>query len=166
MTSEILELEVHNKTDSKKKFIIPVFKIINVIHEYDENIDLTLMGSTETLVDVQDNNNKSKLLTIIKTILVCIVLFLGAGLAIINFHADVNMDQSLQIIYHMVTGKENNKPLILLIPYSLGIGTGMLVFFNHVFQRKLQKEPSPLEVEMFLYQKNMDNYILDGNKDN
>ncbi len=124
------------------------------------------MGDTEILVNIQGESSEWKLFSILKTALVCFILFLGAGLAIVNFHADVNMDKSLQIIYHMVTGEEKQKPLILLIPYSLGIGAGMTVFFNHLFQKKWKKEPSPLEVEMFMYEKNIDDYILDTTKHN
>lgn len=146
--------------------MIPALKIINIVYKYNENIDLKIMGDIEILVNIQGEDNEGKLFTIIKTALVCFILFLGAGLAIVNFHADVNMDKSLQIIYHMVTGEENQKPFILLIPYSLGIGAGMTVFFNHVFQKKWKKEPSPLEVEMFMYEKNIDDYILDTTKHN
>ncbi len=162
----LLELEVHHISDKQVYDVIPALRIINVIHEFDKNIELTVMGEAEILVDVQGNNRESKAFNIAKIVLVCFILFLGAGLAIVNFHADVNMDQSLQIIYHMVTGEENSKPLILLIPYSIGIGTGMTVFFNHMFQNKWKKEPSPLEVEMFMYQKNIDDYILDETKHN
>lgn len=166
MEKEILELEVQDISGRKKNDVIPALKIINIVYNYDKNIDLRIMGDTEILVNIQGENEESKLFTIIKTIMVCLILFLGAGLAIVNFHADVNMDKSLQIIYHMVTGEKNSKPLILLIPYSLGIGAGMSVFFNHIFQKKWKKEPSPLEVEMFMYEKNIDDYILDTTKHN
>nr|WP_278335741.1 stage V sporulation protein AA [Proteiniborus sp. DW1] len=167
MEDSLLELKVHDVSGKKINDVIPALRIINVIHEFNKDIELTVMGEAEILVDVQGNNsNESKIFNIIKTVLVCFILFLGAGLAIVNFHADVNMHQSLQIIYHMVTGEENSKPLILLIPYSVGIGTGMTVFFNHMFQNKWKKEPSPLEVEMFMYQKNIDDYILDKTKHN
>ncbi|WP_352419983.1 stage V sporulation protein AA [Proteiniborus sp.] len=163
---EILELEVHDISGKIKNDVIPALKIINVVHKYNENIDLEIMGDTEILVNIQGESSEWKLFSILKTALVCFILFLGAGLAIVNFHADVNMDKSLQIIYHMVTGEEKQKPLILLIPYSLGIGAGMTVFFNHLFQKKWKKEPSPLEVEMFMYEKNIDDYILDTTKHN
>ncbi|MNP77793.1 hypothetical protein D3C76_1752930 [compost metagenome] len=36
----------------------------------------------------------------------------------------------------------------------------MVVFFNHLFKKKWNEEPTPLEVEMFLYQKNIDHYVV------
>ncbi|MDD1367314.1 hypothetical protein PTB13_04110, partial [Bacillus sp. MHSD17] len=60
------------------------------------------------------------------------------------------------------------RPLGLrLIPYSLGLGLGMVLFFNHVFQKRINEEPSPLEVEMFQYQQSLDQYVIvHENKDN
>jgi len=81
-----------------------------------------------------------------------------------NFHTDVSMEQVHQRIYYLVTGAYNARPLILQIPYSLGIGLGMVLFFNHVFKRKLNDEPSPLELEVFLYQENIDQYVIDHEK--
>jgi stage V sporulation protein AA len=36
----------------------------------------------------------------------------------------------------------------------------MAVFFNHLFKKKWNEEPTPLEVEMFLYQQNVDKYVV------
>ena len=52
------------------------------------------------------------------------------------------------------------KPLFFQIPYSIGLGLGMIIFFNHVFKKRLNEEPSPLEVEMFNYQQDLDQYVI------
>ena len=65
-----------------------------------------------------------------------------------------------QKIYKLVTGKEVEKPLMFQIPYSIGLGLGMIIFFNHVFKKRLNEEPSPLEVEMFNYQMDLDQYVI------
>ncbi|MNI93321.1 hypothetical protein D3C73_1512510 [compost metagenome] len=46
------------------------------------------------------------------------------------------------------------------IPDSLGMGVGMALFFNRFFKKTFNEEPSPLEVEMYLYQENMNQYIV------
>ena len=45
-----------------------------------------------------------------------------------NFHADVSMLAVHQRIYELMTGKKVDHPLILQIPYSIGIGAGMVHF--------------------------------------
>jgi stage V sporulation protein AA len=77
-----------------------------------------------------------------------------------NFHEDVAMGDVHQKIYQLITGEKSEKPLIIQIPYSLGVGIGMVLFFNHLFKKKFNEEPSPLEVEMFKYQQDLDQFIV------
>ncbi len=76
-----------------------------------------------------------------------------------SFHADVSMPFVHRQIYHLLTGENDPHPLLLQIPYSLGIGLGMVIFFNHIGKLKKRKDPSPLEVEMFLYNQNVNSYL-------
>ncbi len=91
---------------------------------------------------------------------VLILLFIGSGLTIMNFHADVSMLDVHRKLYKLITGEDNPHPYILQIPYSLGLGGGMLLFFNRVFKKKLHEEPDPLEVEMYLYEENVRQYMV------
>ena len=70
------------------------------------------------------------------------------------------MQEVHQRLYEMITGKKEDKPLLLQISYSLGLGIGMILFFNHVFRKRINEEPSPLEVEMFNYQQSLDQYVI------
>ena len=81
-------------------------------------------------------------------------------MAIMNFHDDVSMQSVHQKIYTIITGKKKTKPLLFQIPYSIGLGVGMIFFFNHVFKKRMNEEPSPLEVEMFNYQMDLDQYVI------
>ena len=36
----------------------------------------------------------------------------------------------------------------------------MILFFNHFFKKRFNDEPSPLEVEMFNYQQDLDRYAM------
>jgi stage V sporulation protein AA len=43
----------------------------------------------------------------------------------------------------------------------------MVLFFNHLFKKKINEEPSPLEVEIFNYQLDLDKYVaMNENKEN
>ncbi|MNW57963.1 hypothetical protein D3C74_358020 [compost metagenome] len=60
----------------------------------------------------------------------------------------------------MITGERDEHPYLFQAAYSIGIGLGMIVFFNHLFKKKWNEEPTPLEVEMFLYQENLNQYVI------
>jgi stage V sporulation protein AA len=137
--------------------ILDVMKVIPIVTNVVEQINIEIIGQTQTIVEVV---YKKIGVSIPLFILIWLLLFFGAALAIMNFHEDVSMQAVHQRIYKIITGKENVKPLILQIPYSIGLGLGMILFFNHVFKKRLNEEPSPLEVEMFNYQQDLDRYVI------
>jgi len=151
--------------DTKKEVnvLISVLSMITFIKENISNVDLVVIGQTDVLINFNDKNDSEDKYKILRVILVCFLLFIGAITAIINFHSDVDMKQAHSTIYKIITGTENDKPLLLQIPYSLGIGVGMSVFFNHVFKKKLGNEPTPLEMKMYSYQQSVDEYVKNKN---
>ena len=44
---------------------------------------------------------------------------------------------------------------MLEISYSIGLGLGILVFFNHFLKWKMNADPTPLEVEMRTYEEDI-----------
>lgn len=141
--------------------VVELMEVLQVIREKEPALDIHTIGPPQTLVEFKTPEPVPRWFALAG---VWALLFVGSGLAIMNFHTDVSMEQVHQRIYYLVTGAYNARPLILQIPYSLGIGLGMVLFFNHVFKRKLNDEPSPLELEVFLYQENIDQYVIDHEK--
>jgi len=146
----------------KRNVLISATSIISFIKQNVQDIDLVIMGETDVLINVISEKTDKDKYKIARVILVCFLLFIGSITAIINFHSDVDMEQAHRTIYRVVTGIETDKLLLIQIPYSLGIGAGMSVFFNHVFNKKINEEPTPLEMEMHTYQQNVDKYIKDN----
>lgn len=143
----------------KCNILVPTISIISFIKKNMQNVDLVVVGETDVLINfINKKINKDKY-KVARVILVCFLLFIGSITAIINFHSDVDMKQAHKVIYKVITGIETDRLLLLQIPYSLGIGVGMSVFFNHVFNKNINEEPTPLEMEMYTYQQDVDEYI-------
>jgi len=163
---QLKSLFIYQTTPQDKNLV--VIDLMNVLHNIKNNYpELTIIniGNPEVIVEIITPSMK-KQPHFIFIALVWILLFIGSGLAIMNFHHDVSMQEVHKRIYYLLTGIEKEKPLLLQIPYSFGIGIGMILFFNHIFKKKINEEPSPLEVEMFLYQQNLDQYVVSNeNKD-
>ncbi|MGM7721311.1 stage V sporulation protein AA [Metabacillus sp. Hm71] len=165
LTQKLRELFIHKiKPSDKNMVVIDVMHVIKEVHKFDPHIDVQAIGASQTIVEIVFEKKK------LSPLLFCAVwllLFIGAGLAIMNFHEDVSMQQVHQRIHKLVTGKANAQPLLLQIPYSLGLGLGMVLFFNHLFKKRINEEPSPLEVEIFNYQLDLDKYVaMNENKEN
>lgn len=152
------------KLEDGELIIIDIMQVIRKLRTIHPEVPLEIQGASQIIVEVMNPRKKAQPLLVA---LVWIILFVGAGLAIMNFHTDVSMLQVHQRIFYLITGVKNEQPLWLQIPYSIGIGLGMVLFFNHLFQKRIKEEPSPLEVELFLYQQNLDQYYIQHeNKEN
>ena len=156
--AKVEEIPIYQVTkEDKNLVVIDVMKVITAIHSVMTNIEIQVVGPTQTIVEVQYPKKK---LAPVYFAFIWFLLFIGAALAIMNFHEDVSMREVHQQIYKIVTGIDNPKPLLLQVPYSFGLGIGMVLFFNHLFKKRFNEEPSPLEVEMFNYQQDLDQYVI------
>lgn len=148
---------VHTEKRDGTMLLIDVLPLIARIKQVVPEAQVETLGSSHILVELLPHERPpSKSLFI----LVWLLLFFGSALTIMNFHADVNMKEVHIRVVEMLTGYRDENPYMFQIAYSIGIGFGMAVFFNHMFKRKWNDEPTPLEVEMYLYQQNVDQYAV------
>lgn len=158
--NELKDLPIYyvSENDSSNNIIIiDVMQVIRKITKADEDVEVQTIGPSQTIIEVVF---KKKGVSIPLFLLIWFLLFFGSALAIMNFHEDVSMHEVHERLYTIITGKVEEKPLLFQIPYSVGLGLGMIIFFNHVFRKRLNEEPSPLEIEMFNYQQNLDQYVI------
>ncbi|RUT47719.1 stage V sporulation protein AA [Paenibacillus anaericanus] len=137
--------------------VIDMLHVIRVIREQFPEIQVEFVGEPHVLVELVSKEKKP---SPILFVLVWLLLFFGAALTIMNFHADVSMPEVQVRIVEMITGERDEHPYLFQAAYSMGLGLGMIVFFNHLFKKNWNDEPTPLEVEMFLYQENLNHYII------
>ena len=147
------------QADAKDRniIIVDVMHVVEEIKKFDSMIDVQIIGPSQTIIEVVYKKRK---ISPIFFLIIWFLLFFGSMLTIMNFHEDVSMQDAHQRLYKIITGKSVDKPLMFQIPYSFGLGLGMILFFNHVFKKRLNEEPSPLEVEMFNYQQDLDRYVV------
>ncbi|MBS4217255.1 stage V sporulation protein AA [Bacillus sp. FJAT-49711] len=154
---ELPDLIVYElKKDDNQLVVLDVMHVIRIISLHFPDCDIQTIGPNQTIIEII---REKKITSMPLFLFVWILLFVGSGLAILNFHEEVSMQAVHQKLYWIITGKENTKPLLMQIPYSFGIGMGMILFFNHIFKKRFNEEPSPLEIEMFNYQQDLDHYV-------
>ncbi|WML47645.1 stage V sporulation protein AA [Neobacillus sp. PS3-34] len=158
MLQSLQNLTVHQVSQKDQSIvIIDVMKVIGEISHVFPEAEIQTIGPAQTIIEVI---YKKKGVSIPFFLLIWFLLFFGSALAIMNFHDDVSMRSVQEKIFTIITGRTEPKPYLFQIPYSIGIGLGMILFFNHVFRKRINEEPSPLEVEMFNYQQDLDNYVI------
>lgn len=141
--------------------VIEAMQVLRMVKASFPELQIQILGSVHTIIE---RSAKARIHKKLLVVLVWIFLFTGSGLAIMNFHTDVSMKKVHDRIYFLVTGERVEGSLLLQIPYSLGIGIGMILFFNHLFKRRFNEEPSPMELEMYLYQDAIDQYVIEHEK--
>ncbi|GGF87453.1 stage V sporulation protein AA [Paenibacillus abyssi] len=153
---EQLVLYHHQQTDGNR-YVIDMLHIIKTIRQADRSITIEPYGDPQLLVIISAKPLKPRIMVLV---LAWLLLFFGAGLAIMNFHTDVSMREVHIRLSELVTGTKQEHPVWFQIPYSFGIGLGMILFFNHLFRKRFNEEPNPLEVELYQYQENVNTYVI------
>ncbi|MFD1413909.1 stage V sporulation protein AA [Oceanobacillus jeddahense] len=140
----------------KNILVIDSFLVIDHLTNEYPNVEFQLLGPEQTLIKIEPRKKPTHPVIIT---FVWLLLFVGSAMTIMNFHYDVSMQPVQQKLHFILTGVENEYPLWIQIPYSLGLGLGTILFFNHWFKKRFNEEPSPLEVEIFNYQQDLQQYI-------
>lgn len=155
----LLELPVHRiRPEDGNLLVIDMLQIAKVIREAEPGIVIETYGEPHVLVEVaKEGVVKPRRLVLV---LAWVLLFFGSGMTILNFHADVNMPEVQKRVTKLLTGRSDWHPWLFQIPYSIGVGLGMLLFFNRLFRRRPTDEPNPLEIEMFMYQESVNHYVI------
>ena len=95
-----------------------------------------------------------------KVALVSLICCAGGAFSIMAFHNDISITNIFMEFYEFVTGNESSGFTVLEVSYSIGLLVGILVFYNHVGRRKISSEPTPIEVSMRSYERDMDETVV------
>lgn len=162
LKAEVENTIIYETKDNEDWKVISSITIIEKIIKKNPNLDIEIIGSDEVLIEIKTREKERKIFIFLKVTVVFILVFFGAGFTIMNFHTDVDMEETMRIINQSLTGNNDSNPLLLTISYSIGLGLGVIIFFNRMISRsqRRKKEPGPMEIELYNYDKEMEEYIL------
>ncbi|WP_372629168.1 stage V sporulation protein AA [Cohnella sp.] len=153
------KLPLHEVTAADGNLVlIDMLQVVKAIREAEPGMVIETFGEPHVLLEISPAGEVKPRKVVL--VLAWLLLFFGSGMAMMNFHADVNMPAVQLRITELITGKGSKHPWLFQIPYSIGVGMGMLLFFNRLLRKRLNDEPNPLEVEMFMYQENVNHYVI------
>lgn len=175
---DILSLECSNKTvipkiksiklvkfseqgKKQQRIVVSVLKIIACIHEQYPNLDIQNLGETDIILTYENQNTPGNVVHLLKTAVVVVLVFCGSAFSIMAFHNDVSITKLFSQIYLALTGVESDGYTILEVSYSIGIIIGILGFFNHFGKKRFTVDPTPLEVQMRLYENDIQTTLVE-----
>ena len=146
----------------KKTYLLSVVDIIKVLNQKWPDATISNVGEMDILIEYLPAAAKRNPLWLwAKVFFVSLVLFVGASTTIMCFHSDTQVPLVFENIYYMFFGENKEIPKLLSIPYSIGLGLGIIVFFNHFTKISLTQDPTPIEIEMTTYEKETNASVID-----
>ncbi|HIT89158.1 MAG TPA: stage V sporulation protein AA [Candidatus Merdenecus merdavium] len=143
------------------RYVVSVMKVITTILKEYPNLDINPIGEADFIITYETKKRRFVWLDWTKTAFVCLTTFFGAGFSIMTFNNDVDIPKLFGQLYYQFTGQVSDGFGILEVTYSLGLGIGVLVFFNRFGRKSLTKDPSPIEVEMRLYEDDINRTLIE-----
>jgi len=148
--------------DRKKTYLLSVIDLIQVLNRKYPDATVSNVGEKDILIEyLPEAEKRVELWTWTKVAFVSLILFVGSATTIMCFHTDVQLPLIFQNIYYLFYGENREMPVQLSIPYSIGLGMGIILFFNHFSKISLTEDPTPIEIEMTTYEKETNASVID-----
>lgn len=155
------EIPIHHFEKQDDRMVISVLKVIQLIGvEYPEVL-VQSVGETDILIEKVQVTPYKGWKQWIKIAGVCLVSFFGTAFTIIAYNNDAGIVDIFDDIYFTVLGVRPGKVNVLEITYSIGLAAGIILFFNHIGGRRITKDPTPIEVSMRNYEREVNQALIE-----
>ena len=148
------------KRSCAARTVLSVMDVIEKVQAVYPGLEIQNLGEEDFVVEYSTKREENTLAAIAKAALVCLICFFGSAFSIMAFNNDVSTVSLFDNIYSRMTGQQSDGFTILELTYSLGLSVGIIAFFNHIGGRRLSKEPTPIEVEMRLYEDDVNTTLI------
>ena len=141
--------------------MISILKVIELIEKECGEVTVISVGENATLIELVNVDKHKGPLQMLKMIFVAAISFFGTGFTIMAFHNDISINKIFSKIYELVMGYPADGYSILEVSYSIGLAIGIILFFNHIGGRRITKDPTPIEVEMRIYETDVNKALIE-----
>lgn len=156
----LIIMEIPN--EDNQNYIVSVLDIIRIIQDYNPQLIVYNLGEKDTIISYKQFEKKdNKFFTFLKITFVAAVLISGSAVAIMAFHTDTQLNKVFSNFYFIFLGHNDYQPYLVEVPYAFGLALGISVFFNHFSKIKYTEDPTPIEVELKVYESQVEDSIIE-----
>ena len=160
--ANVNSIKLHRfKKDGEKRTVISILKVIEEIEKEFPNVSVENIGETDILIEQVNVDKHKGPVQAVKIAFVSAVSFFGTAFTIMAFHNDIGINKVFSKVYEMVMGRAGDGYSILELSYSIGLAVGIILFFNHIGGRRITKDPTPIEVEMRVYETDVNKALIE-----
>ena len=162
ISAKAKSLKVHQFGEKeKKRQAVSILWVIELIERECPGVSVENIGENATLIELVDVKRHKGPVQMLKLVFVSMISFFGTGFTIMAFHNDISINKIFSRIYEMVMGHPSDGYSILEVSYSIGLAAGIILFFNHIGGRRITKDPTPIEVEMRIYETDVNKALIE-----
>lgn len=162
ITSKVKALKIYQfQEEKRKRQVISILRVIELIEKECPAVTVESVGENATLIELVNVGRHKTMAQTVRLIFVMLISFFGTGFTIMAFHNDISINRLFSRVYEQVMGYTPQEYTILEIAYSLGLAVGIIIFFNHIGGRRLTKDPTPIEVEMRVYETDVNKALIE-----
>lgn len=143
------------------KYVFNGVSLIETVERQMGELQISYLGEPVFLLTYEKEEQGGSIWKWAKTAFVSVILFFGAGFSIMTFHLDADVSELFKNLYQQMTGEPSNGLTEMELMYSLGVGTGVVFFFNHFGRKKRRDDPTPIEVQMRTYEDEVDLTVME-----
>ena len=138
----------HPDNKRERRVVMSVLKVIQKIHEIYPEASVENIGETDFIVTYEEQDGKGGVIHVAKIVMVVLISFFGAAFSTMAFNNDVGVTKMFGQIYELLTGTKSNGFTILEFMYCIG-------------KKRLSVDPTPMEVEMRLYENDIQTTLVE-----
>lgn len=162
ISAKAKSLKVYQFSEQKRnRQVLDVLKVIEKIESECQGVSVENIGENATLIELVNPDRHKGMLQWLKLVFVALVSFFGTGFTIMAFHNDIGINDIFSMVHEQVMGYPSDGYSILEVAYSIGLAAGIILFFNHVGGRRITKDPTPIEVEMRIYEADVNKALIE-----
>lgn len=150
----------HQKQKTDTRVVISCLNLVEKIEQICPEVQVEIVGETDVVLEYKIPK-KQGIVSWLKVVLVCMVCFFGTAFTIMAYHNDIGIRNVFAEIYEIVMDRKADGINPLEVAYSIGLGSGILIFFNHVGNLKITDDPTPIEVSMKNYERDVNQALVD-----
>lgn len=161
IASKVKSLRVATRPKDKSgRYVVSVLKIIELICNAVPGVAVESEGEFDTVVEFSDRKGKSSSFETVKVVVVCLITLIGGAFAIMAYNNDIGADNLILHIYELLQAEELRELKIFEYSYTVGLAVGIICFYGHFGNWKKGNDPTPLEVEMRLYEDDINTAVI------
>jgi stage V sporulation protein AA len=162
VSAKLKAIKVHHfGKEAPTRCVLSVTYLIEQMEKVCPSISVEVIGEVDVLIEKVKVDTYKGWKVWLKIGLVCFVTFFGTAFTIMAYHNDIGIQDVFREVYRIFMGRNPNGINVLEVSYSIGLAVGIVIFFNHVGGRRITKDPTPIEVAMRNYERDVNDALIE-----